>query len=55
MSNVVNLGKEKTHPECGELYEDIMQVIESDKYDKQISLAAVIGVLEIIKLTLLKE
>lgn len=55
MSNVHELGLEKKFPINGELYDDIVNVISNEKYEGQISLVELIGVLELIKYNILEE
>ena len=53
MDNVVDMGMDKKFPLNAEMYNDIMMVIEGDKYVGNVSLAEAVGVLEIIKAKLL--
>ena len=53
--NVHDLGMEKKFPINGELYDDIVNVISHKKYDGQISLVELIGVLELVKFNIFKE
>lgn len=52
-SNITDLGKQKSFPVCGELFERLDQVIT--EYDGEIGLAEAVGVLEMLKAKLLTQ
>ncbi len=52
MSNITELDMEKTFPECGELYQRLSDLL--DEYGGELSLVAVIGILELKKHNIMK-
>ncbi|HEY2455215.1 MAG TPA: hypothetical protein VGI71_21860 [Scandinavium sp.] len=51
--NIVPIGRDKSFPVCGELFERLENIIHED--DGEIGLAEAIGILEMLKIKLLNS